>query len=177
VKKKLFLVIGGVIACILLLFVVFFIKSAHTPSVEEMADNEVSTSDEIAADNETTANNETTTASETTSNNDATADNNASVGNETTAEDEGPDDFPPLVMYNDILYIIVGRRGFHLSSSDLDALVELGEIQSTTDSVPTENFQANDAIEGCKIYSLPGKDDYIFVLYEDGYVSYEKLSE
>lgn len=121
-RKKLFLVIGAVLVCILLslIFFFFFSKFDHTPSNEQ------------------------------------------------------PSDYPPMVMYNDTLYKTAGYNVDDLSFSELD---ELGEIQSTIDyGVPKENFQANDSLMGCKIYSSQTADDYIFVLYGETYLPYKKLS-
>ena len=121
-RKKLFLVIGAVLVCILLSLIFFFLiyKFYKNPSHDQ------------------------------------------------------PSVYPPMVMYNDTLYKTAGYNVDDLSFSELD---ELGEIQSTIDyGVPKENFQANDSLMGCKIYSSQTADDYIFVLYGETYLPYKKLS-
>ena len=91
-----------------------------------------------------------------------------------TPSNEQRSDYPPMVMYNDTLYKTADYNVDDLSLSELN---ELGEIQSTIDyGVPKENFQANDALMGCKIYSSQTADDYIFVLYGETYLAYKKLS-
>jgi len=79
-----------------------------------------------------------------------------------------PIDYPPMVMFNNILYTATSYSG---NKEDLTAV---GGIESYIDyGVPTENNQANDALVGCEIYTSSSAPDFIFVLNNGVYSPYK----
>lgn len=87
------------------------------------------------------------------------------------ASDE-PKDYPPMVMFNDILYSAASYSG------DEGSLTLSGKIEDCIDyGVPTENNQANDDLVGCEIYTTSSAPDYIFVLNDDIYSPYKASEE
>lgn len=78
-------------------------------------------------------------------------------------------DYPPLIMYNDLLYIHTIDK-----SANNITLENVGKIKSYVDyGLPTENYQANDDFVGCDIYVANTLPDYIFVLYNGDYLPYK----
>ena len=79
-----------------------------------------------------------------------------------------PIDYPPMVMFNDILYTATSYSG------DKEDLSVVGKIESYIDyGVPTENNQANDTLVGCEIYITSSAPDFIFVLNNGVYSPYK----
>lgn len=79
-----------------------------------------------------------------------------------------PIDYPPMVMFNNILYTATSYSG------DKEDLTAVGGIESYIDyGVPTENNQANDALVGCEIYTSSSAPDFIFVLNNGVYSPYK----
>lgn len=77
-------------------------------------------------------------------------------------------DYPPMVMFNDILYTATSYSG------DKEDLSVVGKIESCIDyGVPTENNQANDTLVGCEIYTTSSAPDFIFVLNNGVYSPYK----
>lgn len=77
-------------------------------------------------------------------------------------------DYPPLVMFNDILYTATNYSG------DKEDLSVVGKIESCIDyGVPTKNNQANDTLVGCEIYTTSSAPDFIFVLNNGVYSPYK----
>ena len=90
---------------------------------------------------------------------------------EIVVDESGQTDYPPMVMFNDILYTATSYSG------DKKDLSVVGKIESSIDyGVPTENNQANDPLVGCEIYTASSAPDYIFVL-NDGVYSPYKVNE
>lgn len=77
-------------------------------------------------------------------------------------------DYPPMVMFNDILFSAADDY-----IPNKDELIVVGRVESFTDSRPAENNQANDNLVGCNIYSVAAAPDHIFVLYNDVYSPYK----
>ena len=87
---------------------------------------------------------------------------------ETVADESGQTDYPPMVMFNDILYTATSYSG------DKKDLSVVGKIESSIDyGVPTENNQANDTLVGCEIYITSSAPDFIFVLNNGVYSPYK----
>ena len=87
---------------------------------------------------------------------------------ETVADESGQTDYPPMVMFNDILYTATSYSG------DKEDLSAVGKIESCIDyGVPAENNQANDPLVGCEIYTASSAPDYIFVLNNGVYSPYK----
>lgn len=78
-------------------------------------------------------------------------------------------DYPPMVMFNDILYSAASYQG------TTDNLTLVGEIESYVSDKPTENNQANDNLIGCEIYKTTSAPEYIFVLYNGSYSTYKAI--
>ena len=79
-----------------------------------------------------------------------------------------PTSYPPMVMFNNTLYIATSYSG------DKKDLSVVGKIESSIDyGVPTENNQANDALVGCEIYTASSAPDFIFVLNNGIYSPYK----
>ena len=77
-------------------------------------------------------------------------------------------DYPPMVMFNDILYTAASYLG------DKEDLSVVGKIESCIDyGVPTENNQANDTLVGCEIYTTSSASGFIFVLNNGVYSPYK----
>lgn len=76
-------------------------------------------------------------------------------------------DYPPMVMFNGILYSAASYSGAK------DSLTLVGEIESYVSDKPTENNQANDNLVGCEIYTTTSAPEYIFVLYNGSYATYK----
>ena len=86
-----------------------------------------------------------------------------------TEESTAVGDYPPMVMFNDILYSAASYLDNHKED-----LTVAGKIESCIDyGVPTENNQANDPLVGCEIYTTTSAPDFIFVLYNGAYSSYK----
>ena len=87
---------------------------------------------------------------------------------EIVADESGQTDYPPMVMFNDILYTATSYSG------DKEDLSAVGKIESCIDyGVPAENNQANDPLVGCDIYTIPSAPDFIFVLNNGVYSPYK----
>lgn len=92
---------------------------------------------------------------------------NKTLADRTDIEVE-PIDYPPMVMFNDILYTATSYSG------DKKDLAIVGKIDSCIDyGVPIENNQANDSLVGCEIYTTSSAADFIFVLNNGVYSPYK----
>ncbi len=79
-------------------------------------------------------------------------------------------DYPPMIMYNDILYSAASYSG------NKDDLTVVGKIENSIDfGIPTENNQANDPLVGCEIYTTSSAPNFIFVLNKGKYSPYKSL--
>lgn len=77
-------------------------------------------------------------------------------------------DYPPMVMFNDILYVAASYSG------NENELSVAGKIESYISyGIPTENNQANDPLVGAEIYIASSVPDYIFVLSNGVYSPYK----
>lgn len=77
-------------------------------------------------------------------------------------------EYPSLVKFQNTLYVATDEQ------RDFSSIAR-GTIKSRVESgVPTENFQTNDDLVGCEIYT--GANDYIGVLYEGQYISYKNVT-
>ncbi|MBQ3165698.1 MAG: hypothetical protein IJC02_14405 [Lachnospiraceae bacterium] len=87
---------------------------------------------------------------------------------EVAPADIEPLDYPPMVMFNNILYTAANYSG------DKENLSVVGKIESCVDyGIPTENNQANDSLLGCEIYTTSSTSEFIFVLNNDVYSPYK----
>lgn len=81
-------------------------------------------------------------------------------------------DYPPMVMFNDVLYTAASYMG------DKSELTLVGKIESCIDyGIPTENNQANDPLLGCEIYAVSTAPGFIFVLNHGRYSSYKTAAQ
>lgn len=93
--------------------------------------------------------------------------------NQETDEDK-TNDYPPMVMFEGVLYSATSGQDIDISSLKLD---EVGVVSSyTADGLPSNNNQANDDLVGCKIYRAEDLPDYIFVLNNGDYSPYSEQS-
>ena len=83
-------------------------------------------------------------------------------------------DIAPMVYVNDTLYMLSGDRQSYPEWKE--EFVYLGKIESavSSDTQPTENFQANDPIVGCEVYQY---GEELVVKIQDVYWPYIRYGE